>query len=235
MLSNLQSDLKKLSSPQKRKASEWFFKTGKDQYGFGDIFIGVTVPEQRAVAKKYIDLPLNDIKKLLLSKIHEERLVALILLVSKFEKADEVKRKEIYGFYLKHTKYVNNWDLVDTSAAKIMGEYLLDKPRDVLYKFAKSESIWERRIAIISTLRFILNKESKDTFKISEILLNDKHDLIHKAVGWMLRESGQKVSKEELEKFLNKNYSKMPRTMLRYAIEKLPEEKRQMYLKRKKI
>lgn len=230
MLKSLKADLKKLSSPKKKKASEWFFKTGKGQYGFGDKFIGVTVPEMRLVAKKYQGMALSEILELLSSEIHEERLTAIFLLVSAYQQADYKKKLEIYNSYLHNTDFINNWDLVDSSAGKIVGDYLLDKPKDILYKLAKSENIWERRIAIIATHRFIFAGQAKDTYEISEILLNDQHDLIHKAVGWMLRETGKRVSEVELEKFLKKHYRKMPRTTLRYAIERLPQEKRIKYL-----
>lgn len=241
MLKSLRADLRKLATPEKKKASEWFFKTAQGQYGFGDKFIGVTVPEQRTIAKKYQELPLIDLIILLKSEIHEERLTALIILVHKFQKADQKLKKDIYEIYLKHSKYINNWDLVDTSAPKIVGEYLQDKERSILYKLAKSKSLWERRIAIISTFQFIYYKDSKDAYKIAEILLADeqtlsrearnKNDLIHKAVGWMLREAGKRVSKKELMEFLKKHYKKMPRTMLRYAIEKMPQSTKLKFLK----
>ncbi len=231
MLQSLKKELAKLSSPEKKKASEWFFKTAEGEYGFGDKFIGVTVPEQRQIAKKYYDLPLIDLIILLKSKIHEERLTALIILVHRFQKADENLKKDIFELYLNHTKYINNWDLVDTSAPKIVGEYLRDKERETLYRLAKSESLWERRIAIISTFQFIYYKDSSDTYNIAEILMNDKEDLIHKAVGWMLREAGKRVSEKELVTFLKKHYKKMPRTALRYALEKLPQSKKTKFLK----
>lgn len=232
MLSDLKKDLQKLSSPEKAKASAWFFKTGAGQYGEGDQFIGVTVPEQRVVAKKYKDLPLVEAEQLLKSTTHEERLVALIILVEQFKKADGPTKKEIHDFYLSHTDRVNNWDLVDLSAEYIVGGYLVDKPKDVLYKLAHSESLWERRIAMISTYYYIKQGESKYTLEIAQILINDKHDLIQKAVGWMLREVGKRCSQEILIKFLDKHAATMPRTALRYAIEHFPEEKRQKYLKK---
>lgn len=223
--------LKKLSSAKKAKASAWFFKTGSGQYGEGDKFIGVTVPEQRKIAKQFSSLPLQEIEKLLNSRIHEERLVGLLILVSQFQAADEKTKRQIYNFYLKNIRRVNNWDLVDSSASYIVGSYLLDKPRTVLYKLAKSKNLWERRVAIIATLAFIVKGKSRDTLKIATLLLNDKEDLIQKAVGWMLREVGKRLSCEELENFLKKHYKLMPRTMLRYSIEHFPSDIRQKYLK----
>ena len=170
-----------------------------------------------------------DLEKLLNSKIHEYRMSALLILIKQYEKGNESEKNKIFNFYLRNTKNINNWDLVDISAPKIVGDYLLNKPRDVLYKLASSNNLWERRIAIISTFAFIRNNEFDDTLKIAEILLNDKHDLIHKAVGWMLREIGKRDQKIE-EEFLKKYYSKMPRVMLRYAIEKFEEKKRKFYL-----
>src|SRR5581483_3656710 len=196
MLIELQNDLKKLANPKKAKVLARFFKTGKGEYGVGDIFLGIQVPDSRRLAIKYKDLSVSDIQKLLQSKIHEERLIALLILVHNFIKGDEQKKKEIFDFYIINTKYINNWDLVDLSADKIVGAYALDKKRDVLYTLAKSKNMWERRIAIIATYQFIKEKkEYKDTFAIAEILLTDAHDLIQKAVGWMLREVGKRVSK----------------------------------------
>lgn len=209
-----------------------FFKTKKSEYGEGDIFLGVIVPNTRKVAKKFLDLPILEIKKLLYSKIHEERLCALLLLVEKFYNADDKGRKTIYEFYMKNARQANNWDLVDLSAPRIVGMYLLDKPKGILYKFAKSKNLWEKRISILSTFWFIKYGKFNDSLKIAKILMNDEHDLIHKAVGWMLREVGKKDMKTE-EGFLKKYYKKMPRTMLRYAIEKFPENKRLMYLNKK--
>jgi 3-methyladenine DNA glycosylase AlkD len=224
-------ELNKLKNRNKAKILERFFKTGKGEYGEGDIFLGIVVPKQREMAKKYIGVTLEDLQKLLFSKIHEYRLVALLILVQKYKKADNLGKKTIVNFYLKNTKNINNWDLVDLTVEKILGEYFLDKDRKILYKLARSKNIWERRIAVITTFQFIKNGRFEDTLKISEILLEDKHDLIHKAVGWMLREVGKRNQKAE-EKFLMKYYKTMPRTMLRYAIEKFPEEKRKGYLKK---
>ena len=232
MLPNLIQELQESSNPEQAKNLQRFFKIGAGQYGEGDIFLGIKVPKQREIAKKYIDLPLPRIQELLNSKIHEYRLVGLLILVDKFKKADETEKGDIFNFYLKNTKNINNWDLVDLSAPNIIGNFLLNKKKDILYKLAESKSLWEKRIAIISTSTFIRKEEFIDTLRISEILLKDKHDLIHKAVGWMLREIGKKDEKV-LEDFLKNHYKNMPRTMLRYAIERFEEEKRKKYLKGK--
>jgi len=230
-LENLRKEILKLKNPAKAKVLMGFFKTGKGEYGEGDKFLGIVVPKQRELVKKYWkDLNLTEITKLLKSPFHEERLIALLLLVKKFETGEE--QEKIFKLYLKNTKFINNWDLVDLTAPNIVGEYLKGKDRKVLYKLAKSKSLWEKRISILATFQFIKNKDPKDTLKISEILLKDEHDLIHKAVGWMLREVGKKCGEEIEEKFLQKYVKKMPRTMLRYAIERFPEEKRQRYLKK---
>lgn len=227
-------DLKQYARPDKVQILSGFFKCGKGQYGEGDIFIGVNVPQQRIVAKKYFaQIKFNDIGKLLKSNIHEHRLTALFILVYKFQKADEEEQKKIYYFYLKNLKYINNWDLVDTTTPNIIGRYLLDKPelRKILYKLAKSQNLWEKRIAILATYTFIKYNEFHDTLAIAEVLLKDTHDLIHKAVGWMLREIGKQDQDVE-EEFLKKHYQTMPRTMLRYAIEKFDEKKKKMYMKK---
>lgn len=231
MLTQLIKEVKKLGNPQKARFVAGFFKTGKGQYGEGDIFLGITVPKQRVVAKKFQDLSLKKTEKLLRSKIHEHRLIALFILTGQYRKGDSKTKQEIAKFYLLNTKYVNNWDLVDSSAHQILGDYLSDKDKKILYKLARSEDIWEKRISIIATYHYIRENKIKDTFSISEILLNDTHDLIHKAVGWMLREVGKR-NREAEEKFLQKHYKKMPRTMLRYAIEHFDEKKRKNYLKR---
>jgi 3-methyladenine DNA glycosylase AlkD len=234
MLARLRKDLKKLADPGKAKILSRFFKTGKGEYGEGDVFYGIILPDSRRIAKEYSGLSLKDIASLLKSKIHEERLVALLILVRKFRKADEALRKQIYRFFLANTKYVNNWDLVDLTAPKIVGEFLKDKDRSVLISLARSKNVWERRISIIATYRFIKDlKESGDTFKIAKMLMNDKHDIIHKAVGWMLKEIGNRISQQKEEEFLRPQYKSMPRTALRYAIEKFPEQKRKKYLKGK--
>ncbi len=228
-IKQLKNDLNKLADKNQAVILAGFFKTGKGQYGEGDIFLGIKVPAQRMVAKKYADLALTDIQQLLNSKIHEQRLIALLILLKQYSESNEANKKKLVGFYLKNIKNINNWDLVDLSCHYILGDYLLDKPRQVLYKLAGSKNLWERRIAIISTFAFIRNKEFSDTLKIAEILLPDKHDLIHKAAGWMLREVGKR-DQAILEKFLRKHHKTMPRTMLRYAIEKFSEAKRMKFL-----
>jgi 3-methyladenine DNA glycosylase AlkD len=231
-LKQIQKDLQRLKNKEKAKILQGFFKTGKGQYGEGDIFLGIIVPLQRKTASNYKDLTLQDIQKLLKSKIHEYRLTALFILIHQYNKADEKKKKKIFNLYLENTNNINNWDLIDLSAPNIVGNYLLDKDRNILYKLANSNSLWEKRISILSTFEFIKNNEYKDTLKISRILLNDNHDLIHKSVGWMLREVGKRVSQQKEEEFLKKHYKNMPRTMLRYAIERFEETKRQSYLKK---
>ncbi len=226
----VKTELKKLEDKKQAKLLQGFFKTGKGQYGEGDIFLGIKVPMQRKVAKQFIDLSLDQIEKLLHSKIHEHRLTSLVILVNNYKRADDKQKKKIFDFYLNNTKYINNWDLIDLSAPCIVGNFLIDKDRKVLYKLAKSNSLWEKRIAILATFEFIAKGESKDTLEIAEILVNDKHDLIHKGVGWMLREIGKRVSQADEERFLKKHYKTMPRTMLRYAIERFDEKKRKFYM-----
>ncbi len=239
MIDELKKEVLKTGNPERAKSNAWFFKTGKGQYGEGDKFAGLTVPQSRIIAKKFIDLNLRDIETLLNSPIHEERLISLLILVEQFQKSEDRRKKEIFEFYIKNSEKVNNWDLVDLSAPKIAGSYLsgkqistMDENKRVLYKFAKSKNLWKKRISIVSTLFFIVkSKEYKDTFRIAEILLQDKHDLIQKAVGWMLREVGKNVSEKELIRFLNDHYKIMPRTMLRYAIERFPLELKMKYMK----
>ncbi|MEK7180439.1 MAG: DNA alkylation repair protein [Patescibacteria group bacterium] len=229
MLKELKKELHQLKNPQKAKILRGFFKTGKGEYGEGDIFLGITVPQSRKIAQKYKNLSFPDIKKLLASKIHEERLIALLILVHNFTQGSQIERKKIYNFYLASTKRINNWDLVDLSAEKIVGAYIFDKPKNILKKLARSKNIWERRIAIVSTFYFIKHNRFGNTLSIARILLGDTHDLIHKATGWMLREVGKR-SLATLEKFLNKYASTMPSTALRYAIERFSETKRNRYL-----
>jgi len=231
---NLINALEALANPQKARDLARFFKTGAGEYGAGDKFLGIMVPLQREVAKKYQHLKLEDIQVILQSEFHEFRLTGLLILVAKFEKGDAKTQKAIYKFYLKNLKHINNWDLVDVTTPKIVGAYLADKPleRKILYTLAKSKDLWKKRVAIVATAAFIRKNDFADTLKISQILLTDKHDLIHKAVGWMLREVGKKNQKIE-ELFLQKHYLKMPRTMLRYAIEKFEEKKRKSYLRKK--
>ena len=227
---NIQRKLKQLGSKEKAKILQRFFKTGPGEYGEGDAFIGVKVPELRKLAKEYDGITTPQVKRLLTSAIHEERLLSLFILVRKYEKGDDAEKKGIYDLYLNHTKYVNNWDLVDASAQHIVGAFLMNKKKEPLYRLAKSTDLWERRISVLATFYFIKHDKFTETLKIAQILLTDREDLIHKAVGWMLREIGNRHLPAE-EKFLKKHYKKMPRTMLRYAIEKFPESKRQKYLK----
>lgn len=230
MLTQIKKDLSKVADPKRAKISQRFFKTGKGQYGEGDVFIGVTMPELRKVAKRNIVLSLQEVEHLLHSRIHEERMSALIIWTYQYLKGTQETKEQIYRKYLKNTAWINNWDLIDVTAPQIIGVHLLNQKRNILYTLARSKSLWERRIAIVATFTFIRQGEFKDTLKIAEILLHDNHDLIHKAVGWMLREVGKKDT-QQLQSFLEKHYSTMPRTMLRYAIEKFPEKKRQAYLK----
>ena len=229
MLNQLKIELAQLGDPDRAKNLSRFFKTGKGQYGEGDVFLGITVPEQRKVAKRYDNLPLDDLQELLNSEIHEHRFTALVILIAKYRKAEESRKNEIFEFYLKNIENINNWDLVDLSAPRIVGDYLINKERPILYNLAKSNNLWERRISILSTFTFIANNDFKDALNISELLLHDEHDLIHKAVGWALREIGKRDQEAE-ERFLTKHYLHMPRTMLRYAIEKFAEKKRKKYL-----
>lgn len=227
---DVQKALRKLADQEIAEHSKRFFKTGRGEYGEGDEFHGIRVPEQRKIARKFRELPLAETEKLLRSEYHEERLTALFILVDAFERGGEAERKAIFELYLQHTEQINNWDLVDSSAPKILGPWLEDKDRDILYKLARSKLLWERRIAMMTCLPFIRsNSDFEDALNIAGILLDDDHDLIHKAVGWMLREIGN-ISLETEEQFLAEHYRKMPRTMLRYAIEKFPEKKRKAYL-----
>jgi 3-methyladenine DNA glycosylase AlkD len=227
---DIRSALGKHSDTRQATILQRFFKTGPGQYGEGDIFIGVKVPQTRAVAKQFHSAPIDEILSLLKSAVHEERLLALLLMVEEYSRGNDSIRKKINNSYLANTRYINNWDLVDLSAPQIVGGYLIDRDRSILRKLALSRSLWERRISIIATFHFIKNGDLSDTFEIAGILIDDTHDLIHKAVGWMLRETGKRDIKAE-EEFLIPNYKRMPRTMLRYAIERFPEKKRQAYLK----
>ena len=231
-IDKIRHDLQKLADPEKAKVLQRFFKTDPGQYGEGDVFRGITVPELRKVAKKYIDgyTPLEEVRVLLCSQIHEERFLALLILIERFRRGDEEEKSNITKFYLSNLEWVNNWDLVDLSAPNILGPFLMQKGQDksILYKLAGSANIWERRIAIVTTLCFIRNNQFHDTLKIAEILLYDDQDLIQKAVGWMLREIGKRDMIAE-EIFLKKHCRVMSSTMLRYAIERLPDNKRKMY------
>lgn len=231
----LKRELKTLGSLDKAKILQYFFKTKPGQYGAGDVFLGVTVPLVRQVAKKYSNLKLSEVSLLLKSKFHEFRLTALLILVLKYEKATDLKtKKEIVDFYLNHSFWINNWDLVDLSVYKILGNYLLtsEDKDDILNRLASSSYLWERRMAIVSTYAFIKSGRYQETFLISKKLMKDDHDLIHKAIGWMLREVGKRISKEKLEKFLIKNISGMPRVSLRYALEHFSQKDRQYFLKK---
>ena len=227
----LKAELQRLAKPDDAVFLQRFFKTGPGEYGEGDVFIGIRVPVLRNLARQALDLPFADVETFLRARIHEERLLALLILVLRFKhrQTTEEDRARIYRFYLDHTAYINNWDLVDLSAEYIVGPYLEDKPRDILYTLAESTLLWNRRIAIISTLHFIRRNDFSDTLRLAEILLNDPHDLMHKAVGWMLREVGKRDLKTE-ETFLLQHGRHMPRTMLRYAIEKFPEPRRKAFL-----
>ena len=229
-IQKIKTKLKQIANKEKAEVLQRFFKTGPGEYGEGDVFIGVKVPDLRKVAKDFRDLAAEDVIVLLESIIHEERLLALLILVRKYVKGNETAKKRIYRLYLKKTKFINSWDLVDGSAHHIVGDYLMDKNKAPLYRLAKSEDLWERRIAILATFYFIKHGKYEETLKIAKILITDEEDLIHKAVGWMLREIGKRDMIFE-EMFLKQHYKEMPRTMLRYAIERLPEKRRQDYLK----
>ncbi|WP_083234244.1 DNA alkylation repair protein [Candidatus Marithrix sp. Canyon 246] len=222
--------LHSLSNPEIAKHSQHFFKTAKGEYGYGDKFLGIRVPMIRQTVKKYKNTSLEVTQKLLQSNYHEIRLFALLVLVEQFSKANADQQNQIYKIYLANTQYINNWDLVDTTAPHIVGKYLDNKDKSILHELSKSSCLWKRRIAIMSTFTFIRNHDFEETLQISELLLNDQEDLIHKAVGWMLREIGKRNLLKETE-FLKLYYKTMPRTMLRYAIEKFNKEERQKYLK----
>ena len=243
-LNAIKKNLRDVADKKKKIILAQFFKTGKGEYGEGDIFIGVVVPKQRKIAAKFAELPLKEIQKLLKSKIHEERLTGLIILINRYKKVSKFKsfkvlKEQIFHFYIKNISVVNNWDLVDLSCRDIIGEHLISRPaegearhrrpRKILYQFAKSRNVWKRRIAIVSTWAFICRNDFKDTLRLAKVFFNDKHNLIHKAVGWMLREVGKK-DERVLRQFLNKYASKMPRMTLRYAIERLAENDRKRYL-----
>ncbi len=228
-LKELRRRIKSHARAEVARTYSWFFKTGKGEYGEGDKFAGLKVPVQKVIAKENKNLTYSELKELLASKIHEERLIALLILVNKYPISDEKEKEKIFKFYISNRIRINNWDLVDLSAPKIVGEHLFNRDRQILFNFAKSNNLWDRRIAILSTLYFIRKDDFYTTLQIADILIEDKHDLIHKAVGWMLREVGKKNLKVE-EDFLKSRYKKMPRTMLRYSIEKFPELKRKKYL-----
>jgi 3-methyladenine DNA glycosylase AlkD len=219
-----------LENKEKAKTLQRFFKTGPGEYGEGDIFLGVMVPQLRKLSKEYGELDLGEVERLLKSSVHEERLLALLILIRKYNRGDKAEKKKIYGLYLKSTRWINNWDLVDLSAPNIVGDFLMKRSREPLYRLACSPSLWERRIAILATFQFIKNHQFDETLRIGKILISDQEDLIHKSVGWMLREVGKRDSAAE-ESFLREQYRQMPRTMLRYAIERFPAAKRELFMK----
>lgn len=227
---DIQAEFRALQDPDYAANLAWFFKTGPGEYGEGDRFLGIRVPAVRAVAKTHRDLPLRSVRALLKSPFHEERLLALLIMVLQFKRGDEQRRRQIYDTYLAHTEWINNWDLVDLSAYHIVGAWLHERSRRPLRRLARSTSLWERRIAILATFDFIQRREFDESLTIARLLLHDPHDLIHKAVGWMLREIGKRDQARE-EAFLKETYRTMPRTMLRYAIERFPEPLRQAYLR----
>jgi 3-methyladenine DNA glycosylase AlkD len=219
-----------LENKEKAKTLQRFFKTGPGEYGEGDIFLGVMVPELRKLSKEYGELDLGEVERLLKSSVHEERLLALLILIRKYNRGDKAEKKKIYGLYLKSTRWINNWDLVDLSAPNIVGDFLMKRSREPLYRLACSPSLWERRIAILATFQFIKSHQFDETLRIGKILISDQEDLIHKSVGWMLREVGKRDSAAE-ESFLREQYRQMPRTMLRYAIERFPAAQRELFVK----
>ena len=225
------NELQALSDAEKREIFPKFFKAGKGEYGEGDRFLGVTVPNIRAIAKLHKDISIEEIRELIQSEWHEVRLCALIIMVEKSKKKDEALRKELFNLYLSQTKRINNWDLVDLSCRFIIGEYLLDKSRDILYHLAQSPLLWDNRIAIVSTYAFIRKGQLEDTYALSDLMMHHPHDLMHKAIGWMLREAGKHDS-ERLYDYVMSHRADMPRTMLRYAIEKFSPKERAILMKR---
>jgi len=227
------SELFSVANPEKAKFLQGFFKTGKGQYAEGDVLLGIVVPQIRDIVKTNKSLLFPEIQKLLDSEYHEARLAGLLFLVQQFKKAKkEDEKEEIFNFYLKNARRANNWDLVDVTCRDVVGVFLLDKDRSILYELAESDNLWEQRIAIVSTWTFIKHKQYDDTFALSEKLMNHKHDLMHKAIGWMLREVGKK-DREALTDFLETYATQLPRTSLRYAIEHYPDDRRQYFLKKK--
>jgi len=230
---DVQRSLQKVASVKRAQMSTRFFKTGAGEYGAGDVFIGVTVPEQRKIAKQFLSLPLVEVQKLLKSEVHEYRCTALLIVVLQYQKGSVLEKQRVVAFYLRHKKQVNNWDLVDTSAYQILGEYCVCLgDADVLYTLIEEQSMWYRRIAMVATYAFIKRSELAHTFLLAERVLQDTEDLMHKATGWMLREAGKK-DKRALEQFLEKWYQSMPRTMFRYAIERFSENERRRWLQKK--
>jgi len=229
-LKELKQEIMQLADPAQADILQRFFKTGSGEYGEGDRFLGLRVPQLRRLVKSHLDLALADVARLLQCTTHEYRMAALLILTYRYPKADKTGQADIYKFYLAHTAWINNWDLVDVTAPHIVGAHLMTRSRKVLYKLARSRSLWERRMSIVATHWFIRQDQFEDTLEIADLLLADDHDLIHKAVGWMIREVGKR-SLETMEAFLLPRYARMPRTMLRYAIEKLPAPRRRAYLK----
>jgi len=228
-LQDIKNECQSLADPETARHSQRFFKTGKGEYGEGDIFLGIRVPVIRQLAKKYHQLPLNNITSLLKSKYHEQRLLALIMLVNLYKKSDDTTRKTIFDIYINNFKYINNWDLIDTTTPHIVGAYLFDKDRSLLYEFAASDNLWKRRMSVLACFYFIKKNDFNDGLTLAELLLEDNEDLIHKAVGWMLREIGKK-NYGKTTSFLDKFAFCMPRTMLRYALEKFPADTRKSYM-----
>lgn len=231
-LNAIKKELDAQADPVRASHSLRFFKTGPGQYGEGDVFIGITMPALRKVCKNYRDLSIADLRELLASKVHEHRMAAVVIMADVFKKSSPTRQDDIYNLYMQGLRknQINNWDIIDVSCPHIIGEYLLDKPADPLYDLAKSDHLWSKRVAIISTFMFLKYGNATDTIRISEILLHDAHDLIQKAVGWALREVGKTAGEETLTVFLDKHAGCMPRTMLRYSIEKLSTKQRQHYL-----
>ena len=236
-MSSLKEEIAKIRTELRKKASkeyalslQRFFKTKEGEYGYGDVFIGVRIPDIRQIAKIYKVQDLKIVKEFLISKIHEERTLALLFLVQAFSKSGEKEQEKIVTFYLKNTKHINNWDLVDLSAHKILGPYYFERDRSILYDLVESKNLWERRIAIIASFHFILKSDFHDSLKLAKILLKDKEDLIHKATGWMIREIWKRSDGALVEDFLKRNYKDLSRTTLRYAIERMPENKRKNFL-----
>jgi 3-methyladenine DNA glycosylase AlkD len=227
---DIERELVALGDPEDARFLERYFKTGPGEYGEGDRFLGIRVPQLRKLARSHESLSLAGCRSLLRSPFHEARLLGLLILVRKAERGDPTTRDRVHRLYLDNTERVNNWDLVDLSAPRIVGGRLEGGDRSELDRLARSASVWERRIAILATMHFIRMGDFDDTFRVAEILLEDPHDLIHKAVGWMLREVGKRDRAAE-ERFLRSRYARMPRTMLRYAIEKFPKDLRERYLR----
>ena len=225
------SELQALSDDEKREIFPKFFKAGKGEYGEGDRFLGVTVPNIRAIAKQYKNISLNEIRELMQSEWHEVRLCALLIMVEKSKKKDEALRQQLFDLYLSQTDRINNWDLVDLSCRFIVGEYLLDKSRDILYQLAQNPLLWDNRIAIVSTYAFIRKGQLEDTYALSDLMMHHPHDLMHKAIGWMLREAGKRDA-NRLYNYVMNHRADMPRTMLRYAIEKFSPAERSILMKR---